>query len=255
MLLGSIHKNIKNYKLLCFTNFKIENIPKHYNIEYREYYDKNKIKLYDDKWLNLSFNKINIYKDLFDEFKKDFIWIDLDTIICKDISYIVDLKNVFIENGGICTDKNVLFSNNNKIIVPRNRYILGNFWKLSIDLYNDLIKTLNKLIENKLSLRYDLQDLFTYYIYIKNNGKLNDINILGYNIQQNSINGLCVWSKIGNTHATVDGLDNLYNDDNILKSKFYPDKEIHILSFTFITLKKLYNTKKFNELFTYKDNQ
>ena len=65
-----------------------------------EPYDNSKIKLYQDKWLNLSFNKINIYKDLNDEFNEDFIWIDLDTIITKDISYINDLSNVFIENGG-----------------------------------------------------------------------------------------------------------------------------------------------------------
>jgi hypothetical protein len=249
MLLNSIHKNMKNYKLICFTNFEIKNIQKNYNIEFREYYDKGKIKLYNNQWLNLSFNKINIYKDLYDEFKKDFIWIDLDTIICHDISYINNLTNVFIENGGICTNKNVLFTNNKEITVPRNIYIHGNFWKLNIELYNNLMTTFNELLEKKLLLRYDLQDLFSYYIYIKNNGKLNNINIIGNNIEKNSINGLCIWSKNGNTHATIEGLDNLYIVDNVLKSKFYINKEIHILSFTFETLKKLCNTKKFNELF------
>jgi len=252
LLMNSIHKNISNYKLMCFTNFKnelSEKINKKYNIEYRDYYDKKIIKLYDNIWLNLSFNKINIYKDLYDEFNKDFCWIDLDTIICYDISYINDLSNVFIENGGTCLNKNFLFSNNNSITIPRNIYIQGNFWKINIRLYEKLMETLNSLINKKLKLRYDLQDLFSYYIYIVNNGDYKDINILGNNIKTESINGLAVWSKIGNTHASQSGLNYLYLDNNLLKSKFYPDKSIHILSFTFYTLINIYNLEKFKKLF------
>ena len=252
ILMNSIHKNIYNYKIVCFTNFTNElsdKINPKYNIEFREYYNNDKFKLYSDKWLNLSFNKINIYKDLYDEFNKDFCWIDLDTIICQDISYINDLSNVFIENGGTCLTKNVLFSNNRSITVPRNRYIQGNFWKLNIKLYNSLMKTLDSLINKKLKLRYDLQDLFSYYIYIENNGENKDINILGNNIKNDIINGLAIWNINGNTHATQSGIDNLYLDNNMLKSKFYPDKSIHILSFTFYTLKWVYNSEKYKQLF------
>lgn len=254
ILMKSIHKNISNYKLLCFTNFTNalnKQIDNKYNIEYRQYYDKEKMKLYSDRWYNLSFNKINIYKDLHDEYNKDFCWIDLDTIICQDISYINNLSNVFIEVGGNCLNKNLLFRNNTSITVPRNRYIQGNFWKINIILYNKLMDTLDKLIKQNLTLGYDLQDLFNYYIYIENNGDCKGINILGNNIKPESINGLSIWSRKGNTHANTSGLNNLYVDNNSLRSKFYPDKSIHILSFTFNTLKKLNNSKKFKELFIY----
>jgi len=60
---------------------------------------------------------------------------------------------------------------------------------------------------------------------------------------------LNIWSKNGNTHATIDGLKQLYYDDKILRSRIYPNKEIHILSFTFDTLKTLWNTEEFNMLF------
>ena len=257
LLIDSIHKHIPNYKLLCFTNFKnilSNKISKKYNIEYRKYYDKQKIKLYKDKWRNLSFNKINIYKDLFDEFNKDFCWIDLDTIICKDISYINDLSNIFIENGGKCLKENKLFLNNSSITVPRNRYIQGNFWKLNINLYNDLIKTLYFIVNKKLQLRFDLQDLFTFYIYIKNKGNTENINILGNNVEKDSINGLSVWAKSGKDHPSVSGLNNLYFDNNVLKSKFYPTKNIHILSFTFYKLQKLYHLQKFKNLFIHSND-
>ena len=201
-------------------------------------------------WLNLSFNKIYIYKDLYDEFKKNFIWIDLDTIITYNISYINDLNNCFIENGGTCNFPNKLFTNNNLITVPRNRYIQGNFWKLNIELYYQLMKTLDELKNKKLYLRYDLQDLFSYYIFIKKNGDLSNINIIGYNVKINSLNGLSIWSKNGNSHANICGLNNLYYYNNTLRTKYYPTKEIHILSFTFKTLKILWDNDKFNQLFT-----
>ena len=77
----------------------------------------------------------------------------------------------------------------------------------------------------------------------------NDIYIIGRNIKKNVINGLCIWDPMGNTHANLNGLNNLYYENKLLKSNFYPDKEIHIISFTFYTLKQLYNTNKFKELF------
>lgn len=251
LLLTSIDKHINDYKIICFTNFDVEgNLDKIYNLEYREYYDNYKQKLYNDKWLNLSFNKINIYKDLHNEFDEDFIWIDLDTIITYNISYIKNLSNCFIENGGLNINKNQLFRNNSSITIPRNKYILGNFWKLNINLYHELMNTFNELQKQNLVLRYDLQDLFSYHIYIKNKGKLKNIYILGNNVKKNTINGLGVWSLEGNTHANIDGLNKLYyNNNNILKTTLYKDKEIHILSFTFNSLKQLYNNPKFISLF------
>lgn len=250
ILLKSIHINIKDYKLICYTNFINDyNLLNGYNIEYRKYYYNSKFKLYNNNFLNLSFNKINIYKDLHDEYKTDFIWIDLDTIITADISYINNMSNVFIENGGACQKKNILFTNNDSITVPRHKYIQGNFWKLNIQLFQRLIETLTEIQNKKLILRYDLQDLFTYYIYIKQGGDLTNINILGNNVKEETLNGLSVWSKIGNTHATADGLNNLYYEHNKLRSKYYNDKEIHILSFTFNSLKPLYKSCVFKQLF------
>ncbi len=250
LLIKSIHIYNNSYKLICYSNFVLDNnLLKDYNIEIRKYYDNIEKPLYNDKWLNLSYNKINIYKDLYDELKEDFIWIDLDTIITSNISYINELANCFVENGGNCVNDNLLFNNNDEITIPRNRYIQGNFWKLNINLYNNLIKTFDELTKQRLVLRYDVQDLFSYYVYIVNKGELKNINIIGNNVKTNTINGLCVWSKAGNTHANIDGFNNLYYEDNILKSKFYENKEIHILSFTFYTLKQLWNNKKFIEMF------
>ena len=246
LLTNSIHKYNKNYKIICYTNFEIKHpLLQDKSIYFRKYYDVG-IKLYKDKWLNLSFNKINIYKDLYDEFKIDFIWVDLDTVILHDLSYLNECDHFFIENGGFCSQPSIIFDNDRKITVALNRYIQGNFWKINIDLYHKLIKVLNSLIERKLILKLDLQCLFSYYIYHLNNKAI----ILGNTIKPECNYGLSVWSKAGNTHATLDGLKNMYYDVNgVMKTKFYPEVSIHVLGFTFFTLNQLKNKNEFKQLF------
>jgi len=250
ILIDSLDKtNI--YTLHIFTNFNI-NINKQ-NIVIHEYFDSN-ISIYEDIWLNLSVNKINIYKHLFDKFKIDFIWVDLDTIFTCNVSYINDISSFFIDCGGINEDPQLLIFNTN-INIPRNKWIQGNIWKLNIELYNKLIEVQKEIRLKNMKFNYDLQSLFTYYFYFLLDGNEktlldNNIFIVGRNIKKNILNGLSIWDPNGNTHANINGLNNLYYENQILKSNFYPNKEIHIVSFTFDTLKRLYNTTKFKELFS-----
>ena len=118
MLIKSMHKFVENYELICYTNFELnKKLLKDYNIKIMNYYDRTEKKIYQDNWLNLNFNRINIYKDLYDEFKVDYAWIDVDTIITADISYVNELTNCFIDNGGNCENvKEPLFQNNNDIM-------------------------------------------------------------------------------------------------------------------------------------------
>jgi len=259
LLVSSIHNYIDNYTLICYTNFKIDDtILQKYNIHIKDYYDNTEKKMYDNtnsdynkNWLNLSFNKINIYHDLYNESKEDYIWIDLDTIVSADISYINRLSNCFVENGGYTQQKQTLFTNNDDIAVMRKNYIQGNLWKLDNELYNELMITLNEIQNMNLMLRFDLQDLFTYHIYIKNGGNLQNIYILGNNVMSNTLNGLCIWSSSGNMHPNIDGFNSLYYDNNVLKTNLYPNFEIHILGFTFHTLTKLWSNNKFIEMFNF----
>ena len=249
ILIHSLDKT-NEYQLHIFTNINI-NINKP-NIVLHEYFDNN-VSIYQDKWLNLSFNKIYIYKYLFDKYKIDFTWVDLDTVFTSDVSYINDISSFFIDCGGTNEDPHLLINNTN-IYIARNKWIQGNIWKLNIELYNKLIDIYNKISSKNLKFEYDLQSLFTYYFYfvLDGNEKIlltNGIYIIGRNTKKNVTNGLCIWDPKGNTHANLNGLNNLYYENKLLKSNFYPDKEIHIVSFTFYTLKQLYNTKKFQELF------
>ena len=250
MMVSSLKQHIANYHLSCFINYNLNfERFKEFNITFIEYYDNKTLSCYDDNWLNLNFNRINIYKDLYDNTKIDHIWIDLDTIIATDISYMNLYSNIFIENGGPSNKKCNLFSNNDNINIPLKKYIQGNVWKINIDIYRELLKLYEEIKCNNLILKYDTQTLFSYYIYYYLEGNLENIYILGNNIKPETLNGLAIWDKNGNTHATLEGLHNLYLENNKLRSKFYENKEIHIISFTFFTLNKIKNYSYFKEIF------
>lgn len=244
ILVNSIKRYVPEFKILVFTNFDI--IKTYRCVEYRSYYDKSVYKLYNDKWLNLSFNKINIFRDLYDEFNESFTWIDLDTFITHDISYLEGIDNVFMCIGGHCTQSNPLFKGNNMITIPRHQIIQGDFWKINIEIYDNVMSMLRDLQQKGLTPIFDLQSLFCYYIYTR---EYRDVNVIGYNYKMDTVNGLSVWSKDGNTHATVNGLHNIYKDeDDVLRTRLYNNKEIHILSFTFNSLKTLWNDTKFKDI-------
>jgi len=247
LLINSLTKT-NNYELHIYTNFEL-NITNS-SIVIHNYFDNN-TPIYSDNWYNLSFNKITIYKHLYDKYKIDFTWIDLDTIVMTDINYINNLKSYFIDCGGPNEDPQLLIDS---ITIPRNKWIQGNIWKLNINLYDKLINIYNEFLIKNMQFNFDLQSLFTYYFYFVLDGSsqtllVNSIYIIGRNIKKEVLNGLAIWDPQGNTHPNLNGLNNLYYENNTLKSRFYPDKEIHIISFTFDTLKQLYNTNKFKELF------
>lgn len=251
-ILVSVLKMLENsliahndFELHVFKNFPINHKSEH--IVYHDYAAKSKN--FSNSWLNLSFNKIEFYKFLHDKYKKDFVWIDLDTLVTDNIEYLNDIDNVFVEVGGNNTTKNILFTNNNSYNVPRNRYIQGNFWKLNMKLYDKLIDVFqNDIQKRKLNLRFDLQDLFSYYIYFTCKGDLtkDKINIIGNNYKPDVIAGLCAW---GTKHAiSTNTINKLYKEDGKLKTKIHPTKEIHILSFTFNKLKKIMKSANFKKL-------
>lgn len=140
-------KGVKDYKFIIYSNFNlIINNPK---VIFKKYYNhKNNINLYNNEkgwregWKNLSMNKIFIYKDLYDKFKVNYIWIDLDTYIYHNLSYLEQMDNCFLEYGGTRVIPTRV-SNNFK--VNFNRYIQGNFWKLNINLYKHLMNVFNNL--------------------------------------------------------------------------------------------------------------
>jgi len=59
-----------------------------------------------NRWHKLSFNKIHVFKNLYDEYGGVcFTWIDLDTIVLEDMSYLNGVDNYFVMHGGAVSDR------------------------------------------------------------------------------------------------------------------------------------------------------
>ena len=109
----------------------------------------------------------------------------------------------------------------------------------------------NDTQSKNLKIEYDIQGLVAYYLYNTLNRQIDNINIYGLNFYPNTINGLGVWSNDSTKpkFCNIEGLNNMYYDNNILKTKYYPDKEIHFAMFTFYTLNEFKNSNEFKKLF------
>ena len=245
-LINSLDKHNNNYEFHIFTNYDLQIINPKIIIE--EYFDKNENYFgnrgYQSKWLNLSWNKINIYKYLFDKYNINFLWIDLDTVVTANIEYINEVDNYLIPIGGTNSELHSPFTNDptNKYGVPTHKYIQGNIWKLDIKLYNNLITTFSEIQKNGLQLMWDIQTLITYYIEFKLNGKIteNNIYVSGLNYKPETMNGLCMHDKPENhQHGGMESLINMYYDNDKLRSKYHPNKEIHFVGFTMYSFKTI----------------
>lgn len=254
-LIKSLDKHIINYKFILFTNINNFNIN-HPNIEMRQYYDNSPTKNYYNShmsmWFNMSFNKMFIWKDLYDEYKQNFIWTDLDLIVTHDIKYLESIDNFFIPHGGNREDK-VHPVIENFLYIENNKYIQGAFWKFNLNLYEKLLESLNILNKTNKKIVYDSQGLFSYYLYTIINNKFdeNNIKVLGINFLPNVMGGLGIWCNDPHNqkHCNIEALNNLFLENGILKTKYYLDKEIHFVMFTFNTLRVISNAPKFKELF------
>ena len=239
LLIKSLDLYVKNYELVVFNNFKIINNNK--SVIFKEYIE-NTSQFDYDSWRNLSFNKLFLYNQLFEETGQNYAWIDMDNLVFCDISYLAVLSNFFIVNGGKSKNKCSFFVNNANFSIERKNYIQGNFWLINQAIYNEIIKIIKELKFLQLLPKFDLQDIFNYYTYYLKMEK--NINILGKNRRADCIYGLSVWSQDGNGHPNINGINNMIWEDNVLKNK-EDNKQIHILSFTFDTLKRLLKNENF----------
>ena len=127
-----------------------------------------------NRWHKLSFNKIHVFKNLYDEYDGAcFTWIDLDTIVVADLSYLELVDNYFVNHGGgdgggggdgdgVERTHVVLLGGGRDVLwtVPERLYIQGSFWKLNLSLYYEVLRLDALFREKGVVLKYDLQSIF-----------------------------------------------------------------------------------------------
>jgi hypothetical protein len=222
-----------------------------------------------NRWHKLSFNKIHIFKNLYDEYGGEcFTWIDLDTIVLADLSYLRLVDNFFVMHGGAVSDRmhDVLVYDGGEGVggrviwaIPERTYIQGSLWKLNLSLYHEVLRLDSMFREIGVRGKYDLQSIFAVMAWggglcphydgvsrVSGSGG-GTMNVIGENFMTEVMNGLGVWDTkngVGN-HVNMESLAGMRwggggdgdggatTERLYLRSIMHPDKEIHILSLTF----------------------
>ena len=223
-----------------------------------------------NRWHKLSFNKIHVFKSLYDEYGGEcFTWIDLDTIVLADLSYLDAVDNYFVIHGGrserthevLCRGGGGGGGGGVIWAVPERMYIQGSFWKLNLSLYHEILRLDLLFRENGVVLKYDLQSIFAVMAW-GGGGEGGGVSraddgsmlVIGYNYRPDVMNGLGVWDTKDGTgnHVNTSSLAEMRwggsaplrrdqtNDSasggegmGVFYTTMYHDKEVHIRSLTF----------------------
>ena len=224
-----------SYELHVYTNVPIRfDNP---NIKIIKYELSDIIKYYNNVWHDISFHKLSTAKT-FTEKGISPIWIDLDTIVCRNVDHLSDYNNFFVKQGGSMDTK--IFNILPGLGVENKDYIQGNIWKINPALLNLLMELWDSLTTKP---EYDTQGLFNYAYHFKD--MKSNMLILGEDVDHNTINGLDIVNDKIVTHPTISLLkDNLVMRDGKIIS-LNSNKEIQFFSFTFLTLVDFFSRNLF----------
>jgi hypothetical protein len=200
-----------------------------------------------NRWHKLSFNKIHVFKNLYDEYGGAcFTWIDLDTIVVADLSYLGVVDNYFVNHGGGGgggdgdggggggggdgggRTHDVLLGPGGDVLwtIPEPMYIQGSFWKLNLSLYYEVLRLDALFREKGVVLKYDLQSIFAVMAwggggdggggacpFYDGVSRVSDgsMLVIGENFMPGVMNGLGVWDTkngVGN-HVNTSALANM----------------------------------------------
>ncbi len=179
-----------------------------------------------NRWHKLSFNKIHVFKNLYDEYGGAcFTWIDLDTIVVADLSYLGLVDNYFVNHGGDGGGRthDVLLGPGGDVLwtIPEPMYIHGSFWKLNLSLYYEVLRLDALFREKGVVLKYDLQSIFAVMAwggggacpFYDGVSRVSDgsMLVIGENFMPGVMNGLGVWDTkngVGN-HVNMEALANM----------------------------------------------
>lgn len=225
------------YELLVYTNvgFTIDN-PRVKLIAI----DMNTItQYYGDMWFNISYHKLVIAQALTEKGLSP-VWLDIDTIVCRNIDHLSGYTNFFVKQGGPLDNRPFPILPN--ISVEQYKYIQGNIWKVDSSLLTKLMNLWNSL---DIKPEYDSQGLFNYAYYFKDmNG---DMLSLGEDVDVGTINGLDIVNDNVVMHPEIIYLkDNLVMRDGKIMS-ISSGKEIQFFSFTFNSLIHFFDHNQFTQ--------
>jgi hypothetical protein len=188
----------------------------------------------ENRWWSMSFHKLAMAAATAVEYGEAPIWIDLDTVVCRNVDHLAKLPNFFLQHG---TTDATLVEVAPTLFLPANKTFQGNIWKVDTRLLHDLLALWDTL---SVKPHYDTQGLFNLAYYF--HGFNDRMHILDDSV----LNTLETWSPPSAVaHPTTEKLRDIVLVDGVVTHR-PTGKPIQFLSFTFETLAAFFTANAFS---------
>lgn len=177
-----------------------------------------------NRWWSMSFHKLALAAEVAAEYGEAPIWIDLDTVVCRNVDHLARLPNFFLQQGSGDTKLEEVAPS---LFLPAGKTFQGNIWKIDTLLLRDLLALWDRLPAKP---HYDTQGLFNLAYHF--HGFEDRMHVL----DNSTVNSLEVWSTHDAVaHPSIERLRSLVlRNGKIVHAS--TGRPVQFLSFTFETL-------------------
>lgn len=185
-------------------------------------------------WWSMSFHKLAIAAEVAAEYGETPIWIDLDTVVCRNVDHLAQKPNFFLQQG---TTDTTLMEVAPSLFLQAKQTFQGNIWKVDGPLLRDLLVLWDQL---PVKPHYDTQGLFNIaYFFYRYQDRM-------HLLDESAINSLEAWSTADTVaHPSLEKLDTILEMKGGSIFHTPSGKPIQFLSFTFETLTRFFITNRF----------
>jgi len=147
---NSLTRFVPAFHVFCYTNLPEMAVARP-NVTIFRHYEQNFERKYTNDWNNLSFNRLLIARN---HLADGAMWLDLDSIVCTDLSYTLPFRNFVVRYNLDILNK---LSIEGQVFHGRD-YFLGHLWKMD---HTALQHLLELAAATKTLPPYDVQDYVT----------------------------------------------------------------------------------------------
>lgn len=214
-------------KAIIYTNLPLEKIGGPSNLEIRKFESDLSPAHNENRWQHLLTLKFSTYAKLVEEFTESPIWIDLDTFVSNDISYLDEAEAFCTPLGTSETRLMALHKSEKAWAVQRNRMINTSIFKVTPSALEQIQQVAS---QNKGQLPLGDQDAFNIAVHFLGVR----IPALGAELHDDRVYSYEAWNKEAATHLNDKNSSVLFQDNRrIMRSSLHPGKSVDLIQFTF----------------------
>lgn len=151
LMFNSLRLHHREFRLICYTNIRTE-LGAAPGVTFEALEEGELDGMYANRWLNLSFNRRSLVSRHLEDRP---IWIDLDTVVCRNLGAVDPFAN-FVVRYNLPVDCKLDYQGHR--IAGRN-YMLGHFWRLDRKL-NEALDSIQR-DGRAAPPPHDIQDYFS----------------------------------------------------------------------------------------------